>query len=166
MVSRKSSPPKTNALRLLDGAGVRYDLRDYEVDENDLSAVHVAEAIGLPPDQVFKTLVARGDRNGVLLAVIPGPSALDLKALAAASGDKKVELVPLKEVLALTGYTRGGVSPVGTRKPYPLYLDETADLWDLISVSAGVRGLQMLITPDDLARIVNVTRCAIAKDGE
>ena len=165
MVSRKSPPPKTNALRLLDGAGIRYDLREYEADENDLSAVHVAAAIGLPPDQVFKTLVARGDRTGILLAAIPAAAALDLKALAAASSNKKVELVALKEILALTGYIRGGVSPVGTRKPYPLFLDETADLWDIISVSAGVRGLQMLIAPDDLARAVETARCAIAKDG-
>ena len=107
--------------------------------------------------------MARGDRAGVLLAVIPGNTELDLKALAAASGNKKVELVPVKEVLGLTGYIRGGVSPVGTRKPYPVYLDETADLWDFISVSAGLRGCQMLLAPDDLARVVVAQRCAIAK---
>jgi Cys-tRNA(Pro)/Cys-tRNA(Cys) deacylase len=154
---------KTNAARLLDQAGVRYELRDYPVDEADLSAPHVAAALGLPPEQVFKTLVARGDRGGVLLAVIPGSTELDLKALAAASGNKKVELVPVKEVLGLTGYIRGGVSPVGTRKPYPVYLDETADLWDFISVSAGLRGCQLLVAPDDLVRVVDAQRCAIAK---
>jgi Cys-tRNA(Pro)/Cys-tRNA(Cys) deacylase len=154
---------KTNALRILDAAGVAYQLREYEVDENDLSAPHVAAAIGMPPEQVFKTLVARGDRTGVLLAAIPANSELDLKALAAASGNKKVDLVPVKEVLGLTGYIRGGVSPVGTRKPYPLYLDETADLWDVISVSAGVRGCQMLVAPDDLARAIEINRCAIAR---
>src|SRR4051794_25653654 len=154
---------KTNAARILDAAGVAYDLREYEVDEDDLSAPRVAEAIGMPPEQVFKTLVARGDRTGVLMACIPANTELDLKALAAASGNKKVDLVPVKEVLGLTGYIRGGVSPVGTRKPYPFYLDETAGLWDLISVSAGVRGCQMLLAPDDLDRITSATRAAIAK---
>jgi Cys-tRNA(Pro)/Cys-tRNA(Cys) deacylase len=153
---------KTNAARMLDSAGIHYELREYQVDENDLSAPHVAAAIGMPPEQVFKTLVARGDRTGVLLACIPANTELDLKALAAASGNKKVELVAMKEVLPLTGYIRGGVSPVGTRKPYPLYLDETADLWDIISVSAGIRGCQMLLAPDDLARAVDAQRCAIA----
>jgi Cys-tRNA(Pro)/Cys-tRNA(Cys) deacylase len=154
---------KTNAARLLDQAGVHYELREYPVDEADLSAPHVAAAVGLPPEQVFKTLVVRGDRVGVLLAVIPGDMELDLKALASASGNKKVELVPVKEVLGLTGYIRGGVSPVGTRKPYPVYLDETADLWDFIAVSAGMRGCQMLVAPEDLARVVEAQQCAIAK---
>lgn len=154
---------KTNAARILDREAIRYELREYAVDESDLSAPHVAEAIGMPPEQVFKTLVARGDRTGVLLACIPANTELDLKALAAASGNKKVELVAVKEVLGLTGYIRGGVSPVGTRKPYPLYLDETAILSDVISVSAGVRGCQMLLAPDDLARVVNAQMCAIAK---
>jgi Cys-tRNA(Pro)/Cys-tRNA(Cys) deacylase len=153
---------KTNAARMLDRLGIRYELREYEVDENDLSAPHVAAAIGMPPEQVFKTLVARGDRTGVLMACIPANTDLDLKALAAASGNKKVELVAMKEVLPLTGYIRGGVSPVGTRKLYPLYLDETADLWDIISVSAGLRGCQLLLAPGDLARAVDAQRYAIA----
>ncbi len=154
---------KTNAARILDREKIHYELREYEVDESDLSAPHVAEKIGMPPEQVFKTLVARGDRSGVLMACIPANTELDLKALANASGNKKVELVAVKEVLGLTGYIRGGVSPVGSRKPYPFYLDETADLWDVISVSAGVRGCQMLLTPDDLARVTAGARCAIAK---
>jgi Cys-tRNA(Pro)/Cys-tRNA(Cys) deacylase len=154
---------KTNAARILDAAGIHYELLEYQVDEDDLSAPRVAEKIGLPAEQVFKTLVARGDRNGVLMACIPANAELDLKALAGVSGNKKVELVPVKEVLGLTGYIRGGVSPIGTRKPYPFYLDETADLWDVISVSAGVRGCQMLIAPDDLARVTNGERRAIAK---
>ena len=154
---------KTNAARLLDQAGVSYELREYPVNEEDLSAPHVAEAIGMPPEQVFKTLVARGDRTGVLLACIPANSELDLRALAAASGNKKVELVAVKEVLGLTGYIRGGVSPVGTRKPYPVFLDETAELWDLISVSAGVRGCQILVAPGELARVVDARRAEIAK---
>jgi Cys-tRNA(Pro)/Cys-tRNA(Cys) deacylase len=154
---------KTNAARLLEQAGVRFELREYQVNEQDLSAPHVAAAIGMPPEQVFKTLVARGDRTGVLLACIPGSAELDLRALAGASGNKKVELVAVKEVLGLTGYIRGGVSPVGTRKPYPLFLDETADLWDVISVSAGVRGCQMLLAPGDLARVTDAQRCDIAR---
>lgn len=154
---------KTNAARMLDAAGVHYELREYEVDEDDLSAPRVAEKIDMPPEQVFKTLVARGDRSGVLMACIPANTELDLKALAAASGNKKVELVAVKEVLGLTGYIRGGVSPIGVRKPYPFYLDETADLWDVISISAGVRGCQLLLAPDDLARLTNGTRVAIAK---
>ena len=155
---------KTNAARILDAAGIHYELRSYQVDEDDLSAPLVAEKIGLPPEQVFKTLVARGDRNGVLMACIPANTELDLKAVATASGNKKVELVPVKEVLGLTGYIRGGVSPIGTRKPYPFYLDETADLWDVISVSAGIRGTQMLLAPDDLVRVTEGVRCAIAKE--
>lgn len=119
----------------------------------------------MPPEQVFKTLVLRGDRTGVLLACIPANAELDLKALAQASGNKKVDLVPVKEVLGLTGYIRGGVSPVGGRKPYPFYLDETAILWDVISVSAGVRGCQMLLAPADLARLTEAQYCAIAKEG-
>src|SRR4051794_17974964 len=153
---------KTNAARILDAAGIHYELREYEVDEDDLSAPRVAAKIGMPPEQVFKTLVARGDRAGVLMACIPANSELDLKALAAASGDKKVELVAVKEVLGLTGYIRGGVSPLGVRKPYPLYLDETAVLWDVISVSAGVRGLQMLLSPGDLVRLSSAHIAAIA----
>lgn len=160
-MSRKDSSVKTNAARILDREAVHYELREHPVDEEDLSAPHVAEAVGMPPEQVFKTLVVRGDRTGVLLACIPGNSELDLKALAAASGNKKVELVAVKEVPGLTGYIRGGVSPVGTKKRYPLYLDETADLWDVISVSAGVRGCQMLLAPGDLARVTDAQRAAI-----
>jgi len=153
---------KTNAVRLLERAGIRYQLREYEVDESNLSALHVAEAIGLPHEQVFKTLVLQGDRTGVLLASIPGNFELDLKALAGASGNKRVELVPLKDVLGLTGYVRGGVSPLGTKKSCPLFLDETADLWDVIAVSAGVRGTQMLVAPGDLLKVTDAVKCAIA----
>ena len=162
LMAKKESPVKTNAARILDAAGIHYELREYAVDEDDLSAPRVAEKIGMPPEQVFKTLVARGDRTGVLMACIPANTELDLKALAAASGNKKVELVAVKEVLGLTGYIRGGVSPIGTRKPYPFYLDETAILWDVISVSAGVRGCQMLLAPDDLTRVLDARSCAIA----
>ena len=153
---------KTNAARILDAASIRYELREYEVDEDDLSAPRVAEKIGMPPEQVFKTLVARGDRGGVLMACIPANTELDLKALAAASGNKKVELVAVKDVRPLTGYIRGGVSPIGGKKPYPFYLDETAILFEVISVSAGVRGCQLVLAPDDLARITEATYGAIA----
>jgi Cys-tRNA(Pro)/Cys-tRNA(Cys) deacylase len=162
-MSKKESAVKTNAARILDAAGIHYELREYAVDEDDLSAPRVAEKIGMPPEQVFKTLVARGDRTGVLIACIPANAELDLKALAAASGNKKVDLVAVKEVLGLTGYIRGGVSPVGIRKPYPLYLDETAILWDVISVSAGVRGCQMVLAPNDLTRVLDAQVGAIAK---
>ena len=154
---------KTNAARILEAASVRYELREYAVDEGHLAAPIVAEAIGMPPEQVFKTLVVRGDRSGVVLAAIPANSELDLKALANASGNKKVELVPVKEVLGLTGYVRGGVSPIGTKKAYPVYVDETAILWDVISVSAGLRGCQMVLAPDDLIRVTNAVTCAIAR---
>jgi Cys-tRNA(Pro)/Cys-tRNA(Cys) deacylase len=154
---------KTNAARILDAAGIGYELREYAVDEEHLAAAQVAEAIEMPPEQVFKTLVARGDRGGVVMAAIPANAELDLKALAAASGNKKIDLVPMKEVLGLTGYVRGGVSPVGAKKAYPIYLDETAILWDVISVSAGVRGCQMVIAPDDLVRITGAVTCDIAR---
>ncbi len=156
-------PKKTNAARMLDRAGIDYELREYIVDEEDLSAPHVAEALGLPPEQVFKTLVARGDRGGVLLAVVPGSAELDLKALAAASGNRKVELVHLKEVQELTGYIRGGVSPIGTKKPCPVYLDSSARRWPAISISAGVRGVQILIAPEALVRAIDATEAAITK---
>ena len=154
---------KTNAARILDAAGIHYELREYEVDEDDLSAPRVAEKIGMPAEQVFKTLVARGDRSGVLMAAIPANTELDLKAAAAASGNKKVELVPVKEVLGLTGYIRGGVSPVGVKKPYPFYLDETAILFDAISVSAGIRGCQMILAPDDLLKITEGSYASVGK---
>ena len=153
---------KTNAARMLDAAGVHYELREYQVLEDHLAATDVAAAIGMPPEQVFKTLVARGDRSGIVMACIPGNAELNLKKLAAASGNKKTELVPVKEILGLTGYIRGGVSPVGAKKAYPLYLDETAGLWDVISVSAGVRGCQMLLAPADLVRITTAVSCDIA----
>jgi len=133
------------------------------VDEERLAATQVAEAIKIPPEQVFKTLVARGDRTGVVMAAIPANAELDLKALASASGNKKIDLVPVKEVLGLTGYVRGGVSPVGVKKPYPIYIDETAILWDVISVSAGVRGCQMLVAPDDLVRVTGAVTCDITR---
>ena len=158
--------PKTNAVRLLERLGVPYELRTYEVDPEDLAAETVARKVGLPPEQVFKTLVSRGDKHGVCLAVVPGNCELDLKALARATGDKKIDTVPLKEVEPLTGYIRGGVTAPACKKDYPVYLDETAQLFDVISISAEMRGLQVLIAPDDYIQAVDAKVVPIAKDKE
>jgi len=157
---------KTNAARLLDTLGIRYELRDYDPGEEHLSAEQVASRVGLPPEQVFKTLVARGDRTGVMLAVVPGDSALDLKALAKLAGDRKCDTVTLKEVTPLTGYVRGGVTALACRKAYPVFVDETAELFEVISVSAGVRGTQILVAPADYLRATKANLGAIAKERE
>ena len=155
---------KTNAVRLLDSLGVHYELCEYAVDPDDLAAESVAAKIGLPPEQVFKTLLARGDRNGPCFAVIPGNYELDLKALAKLSGDRKVELVPLKQVQPLTGYIRGGVTVLGAKKAFQVFGDETMELWDLVSISAGVRGTQVLVAPRDYLRITNAVLAEIAME--
>lgn len=157
---------KTNAARILDGLGIRYELRTYEVDPDDLSATSVARKIGLPPEQVWKTLVARGDRHGVCFAVVPANAELDLKAMARLTGDRKVDTVPLKEVQPLTGYVRGGVTALGAKKAYPVYADETISLFEVISVSAGVRGTQILLSPDDYLRATKARVGAIAAPGK
>jgi len=157
---------KTNAARLLDSLGIPYQLRDYEVDPDDLSAETVARKVGLPAEQVFKTLVARGDRTGVLLAVVAGDSELDPKALARVSGDRKVDVVPLREVQPLTGYVRGGVTALGGRKEYPVFADETIELFDVISVSSGTRGTQILLAPAGYLRAVRARVGAISKSKE
>ena len=153
---------KTNAARILDSLGIRYELREYDVDPDDLSAESVAAKIGMPLDQVWKTLVARGDRTGVCLAVVPASAHLDLKALARLSGDRKSETVPLKEVQPLTGYIRGGVTALGCKKDYPVFADETIELFDRIAVSAGIRGTQLLISPADYLRATRAVVGAIA----
>jgi Cys-tRNA(Pro)/Cys-tRNA(Cys) deacylase len=155
---------KTNAVRLLDKLGVKYDLREYEVDPEDLSAETVAAKIGLPAEQVFKTLVAEGDREGICMAVIPGNAQLSLKLLAAATGDRKIETVALKELQPLTGYIRGGVTALAAKKDFPVIVDETAQLYDVISISAGMRGMQILIAPDDYLKAVNGRYADIARD--
>lgn len=155
---------KTNAVRLLDSLGIAYELRAYEVDLDDLVAESVARKIGLPPEQVFKTLVVRGDRQGVCLAIVPGNAQLDLKALAKATGDRKVDTVSLKDVQPLTGYVRGGVTALACKKDYPVFADETIELFDVISISAGRRGLQVLMAPADYLRAVGATVAAISKD--
>jgi Cys-tRNA(Pro)/Cys-tRNA(Cys) deacylase len=133
--------------------GIEYELREYEVDPDDLTAESVAAKVGLPPEQVFKTLVARGDRNGICQAVIPGDTELNLKLLANASGDRKIHLVQMKELLGLTGYIRGGVTAFAGKKDYPVYVDETIELFDVVSVSAGTRGIQILMKPEDYLRV-------------
>jgi Cys-tRNA(Pro)/Cys-tRNA(Cys) deacylase len=160
------APQKTNAMRQLDALGIAYEVRSYEVDPDDLSAENVAAKIGLPAEQTFKTLVARGDRNGVVLAVIPGSAALDLKQLAHVTGDRKVDTVPLKEVQPLTGYIRGGVTALACKREYPVWVDEFAQLYDVISVSAGLRGEQILLAPNDYLRAVSGQFAPIAKDKE
>jgi len=155
---------KTNATRILDNLGIGYELREYAVDPDDLSAETVAAKIGLPAEQVFKTLVVRGDRGGVYLAVVAGNNEVDGKALARLTGDRKVELVPLKEVQQLTGYIRGGVTALGAKRDYPVYADETIELFDVISVSAGIRGTQVLLSPGDYLRAVNGTVAAIGRE--
>jgi Cys-tRNA(Pro)/Cys-tRNA(Cys) deacylase len=154
---------KTNAVRLLERLNVPFELREYEVDPTDLAAETVARKIGLPPEQVFKTLVARGDKNGVCLAVVPGDCQLNLKALARATGNKKIDTVPLKDVEPLTGYVRGGVTALACKKDYPVFLDEKAQLWDIISISAGMRGLQILLAPDDYLRATKATIASIGQ---
>lgn len=153
---------KTNAVRLLDTLGINYQLLEYAVDPDNLAAELTAEKVQRPPEQVFKTLVARGDRHGICLAVIPGNAHLDLKALAQATGDRKVETVPLKEVQPLTGYIRGGVTALACKKPYPVYVDEIAEIFDLICVSAGMRGMLIELTPTDYLRAVQGNLAAIS----
>lgn len=156
---------KTNAVRLLDTLGIKYELREYDVDPDDLSAETVAKKVNMPPEQVFKTLVARGDKNGVCLAVVPGNAQLDLKALASASSDKKTEVVALKEVQPLTGYIRGGVTALACKKDYPTYVDETIQIFDVVSISAGVRGTQIIIAPDDYLKACKGKLAPISKQG-
>jgi len=155
---------KTNAVRILDGLGIFYELREYEVDPDDLAAETVARKIAMPVERVFKTLVAEGDRAGVCLAVIPGNYQLDLKALAKQTGDRKVDTVALKDVQPLTGYIRGGVTALACKKDYPVYVEEIAQLFDVISVSAGMRGLQILLSPGDYVRAVKGVYAEISRE--
>ncbi len=155
---------KTNVMRLLDTAGISYRISEYEYDENNLSGMDAAQKIGIPPEQVFKTLVTRGDKAGILVFCIPVNMELDLKKAAAVSGNKKLEMTHVKELLALTGYIRGGCSPVGMKKKYPTFIDETAILFDEIAVSAGVRGEQVILSPDALIAYIEATEADITKE--
>lgn len=142
---------RTNVMRLLDAAGIAYETREYPWQEDDLSGTHAAQELGMPPEQVFKTLVARGDKTGPLVFCIPVEENLDLRKAASASGNKRVEMLPLRELTGLTGYQRGGCSPIGMKKKFPTCIDETAVLFDTIGVSAGMRGAQILLNPQALA---------------
>jgi Cys-tRNA(Pro)/Cys-tRNA(Cys) deacylase len=157
------TPSKTNAARLLDGLKISYELRSYEVDPEDLTAISVAKKIGLPPEQVFKTLVTKTNDNEHLFGVVPGDAELDLKKLAAAAGARKVELASLKDVEPLTGYIRGGVTVLAAKKPFPAFADETIELFDVISISAGQRGLQLILSPADYLRATEATLADLTK---
>ena len=155
-------PQKTNAARFLDQMIISYELREYEVDPDDLGAEAVAIKIGLPPAQLFKTLVAQGDRHGICMAVIPSDAELDLKTIAAASDNRKIHLVPVKDLQKLTGYVRGGVTAIAAKKAFPVYVDNSIERFGLISVSAGTQGLQILLAPVDYLRVVNARLAPIA----
>jgi Cys-tRNA(Pro)/Cys-tRNA(Cys) deacylase len=159
----KNKMHKTNAARLLDTNGIFYELTEYEVDENDLSAATLAKKIGQDIEQIFKTLVLRGDKTGVFVVVIPGNTEVDLKKAARVSGNKNCAMVQQKELLGLTGYIRGGCSPLGMKKPYPLYIHETCELFNTIFISAGQRGLQLKLNPDDLVKATGAVICEIAE---
>ena len=151
---KQQKKDKTNVMRLLDAAGISYRVQEYEVDENDLSGIHVANQIGEDPDSVFKTLVLKGEKRGYLVCCIPVAEELDLKKVARAVGDKKVEMLPMKELLPTTGYIRGGCSPIGMKKKFPTFIDEAALNYETIAVSAGQRGFQVLLSPQALADYV------------
>lgn len=153
---------KTNALRVIEQAGVAHEVREYELEIEEFTAERVAELVGLPADQVYKTLVAIGDRNGPCFAVIPANTDLNLKALATAHGERRIRLASLKEVLPLTGYERGSVTAFAARKPFPVYLDEVAELFDEIAVSAGAKGIQVLIATEDYVKLTEAQIAAIA----
>ncbi|MGD0098277.1 MAG: Cys-tRNA(Pro) deacylase [Terracidiphilus sp.] len=155
---------KTNGARLLESLGIPFELREYEVDPDDLTAITVAKKIGMSPEQVFKTLLTTGGTNAYVFAVIPGDAELDFKKLARVAGLRKAEMVPLKGVQPLTGYIRGGVTVFGAKKPYPVFVDETVILFDKISVSAGTRGTQLILSPDDYIRAAEAQTADLTKD--
>jgi len=155
---------KTNVMRLLDAAGIKYNSAEYEYDENDLSGVKAANAIGIPAETCFKTLVTKGDKTGPVVFCIPVAEELDLKKAAIVSGNKKIEMLHVKDLLGLTGYIRGGCSPIGMKKKFPTYIDETAILFDTIAVSAGQRGCQVLLSPDDLIEYVGAATADVTSE--
>lgn len=152
---------KTNAMRLLEAAGIGFRTLEYEVDEKDLSGLHIAESLGMNPDMMFKTIVAKGEKRGFLVFCIPVSCEIDLKKAAYAAGDKRIELLPVKELLGVTGYIRGGCSPVGMKKKFPTFIDEACTLYDEITVSAGVRGCQLVLNPCDLIGFCDAYVCDI-----
>ena len=153
----------TNAMRLLQKGGIPFDTSEYTVDESDLSGVHAAHELGIDPDCMFKTLVARGDKKGLSVFCIPVAEELDLKKCAAVTGDKKIEMIHVRELLGLTGYIRGGCSPIGMKKKYPTWIDETAQLCERIYVSAGLRGQQLILAPDDLRAFIGAEYADLTK---
>ena len=155
---------KTNVMRMLDKAKITYAVKEYEVDESDLSGIHVAECVGMDTDMVFKTLVAKGDKNGFCVFCIPCADELDLKKAAKVSGNKKVEMLPLKDLLPTTGYIRGGCSPIGMKKQFPTYINETAMLFDEIAISGGMRGIQVILNPDKLIDFAGATYADLTTD--
>lgn len=154
---------KTNAVRLLDKEKIEYKLIPYQVDESDLSAIHVAEQLQEPVEQVFKTLVLRGDKSGYFVCIIPGAEELDLKAAAKISGNKSCDMIPMKELLNITGYIRGACSPIGMKKLFPTYIDKSYEVFEYIYISAGKRGLQIQLNPQDLIQIVSITTGSLTK---
>ena len=163
-MAKKQKIDKTNAMRQLDAAGIAYEMGEYKVDESDLSGVHAAEALGVSEDEVFKTLVTRGDGGLLCVFVIPSGASLDLKKAAAASGNKRIEMIHVKELFDLTGYIRGGCSPIGMKKQYPTYIDETAVLFDRIYFSAGKRGVQIILSPETLAEFIGAGFADLTKE--
>ena len=154
---------KTNVIRLIESERIAYAIKEYEVDENDLSGVHVAIQLGQPVEQVFKTLVLKGEQKGYLVCCIPVAAELDLKKVAKATGDKKVEMIPMRDLLMVTGYIRGGCSPIGMKKKLPTLIDETCELFDIIAISAGVRGMQVLLNPQDLINYIEAQPTDLCK---
>lgn len=152
---------KTNVCRLLEQAKISYTTQEYEVDESDLSGVHAANQLGILPEQVFKTLVVKGEKRGYMVFCIPVNGELNLKKAAGIAGDKKVDLIPVKDLLGLTGYIRGGCSPIGMKKKFPTYIDETAILFDQIYVSGGMRGFQICLNPEDLKQYIDAEYCDV-----
>ena len=163
-MAKKQKIDKTNAMRQLDSAGIVYEMGEYEYDDSDLSGVHAAEALGVSEDEVFKTLVTRGDDNCLFVFVIPSGATLDLKKAAQVSGNKKIDMIHVKEIFDLTGYIRGGCSPIGMKKQYPTYIDETAVLFDRIYFSAGKRGVQIILSPEILAEFINADFADLTRD--
>ena len=155
---------KTNAARILDRFKINYELLEYIADESDLSAVHLAETAGIPISQVFKTLVLEGDKNGNFVCIIPGGEEIDLKKAAIASSNKKVAMIKMKELEPLTGYIRGGCSPLGMKKNFPVYIDETAFNQSVVYISAGIRGMQIRLSPDDLVKASNARKAKLSKE--
>lgn len=156
-------PDKTNAMRFLEANGIPFDLHTYPLDANDISAEQVAGFLQVPPEQIFKTLIVRGDRTGPMLVLAPAGTEVDLRALARYSGDKRIEMVPQREVLGLTGYKRGAVTPLGIPRSYPVFIEETATLWDTIGISAGAKGMELTLAPDDLIQITAAEVVDIAR---